>query len=128
MCMLACAQTGGVIFYCRQPVVEGGHIQLVRHVLVGLEVMYAFVNHLISQIPLDVGADDVTRTTIILPDDLPAPKRIKLSQRLVTPPAMSACELLAKIVSDRDDIACMRDVEDLPMAALSVSSPPPYTS
>lgn len=126
--MLACVQTGGVIFYCRQPAGQGGHIQLVRHVLVGLDVMYDFVDKLIAQIPPDVGADDAARTTIILPDDLPSPKRIKLSQQLVPPPAMSACELLAKIVSDRDDIACMRDVEDLPMAALSVSSPPPYIS
>ncbi len=98
-------------------------MELVRHVLLGMDTMYKFVNDMVSNIHDDVGMDDLAMTRVILPEDLPAPKRVKLCQQLIARPAMSAGELLAKIVCDRDDVACMRDVEDMPMARLSISTP-----
>lgn len=112
---------GGVIFYCQRPAGEGGRIELVQHVLLGMDTMYEFVNDMISNIQNDVGMDG--RGGVVLPDSLPASKRIKLCQEFVEKPAMSAGELLAKIACDRDDVACMRDVEDL-----SIEGPPPYVS
>lgn len=103
-------------------------MELVQHVLLGMDTMYTFVNDMVSNIGDDVGMDDPGHGGVILPDDLPAPKRVKLCQQLIARPAMSAGELLAKIACDRDDIACMYDVEDMPMARLSISTPPSYIS
>ena len=89
-----------------------------------MDTLYAFINDMLKSVPADVGSDVNER--VVLPDNLPSPKRVKLCYQLLAKSALSAGELLIKMMYDRDDVACMRDVEEYPFASLP--SPPPYIS